>query len=112
LNKTYGRKDIVCSGPMYKKMKIQDNQAVLSFNDADGGLVSKDGQPLTWFAIAGADGKYVPAQAMITNGNIVVSSPDVAKPVAVQFAWSEIAQPNLFNGAGLPAVPFRTDRDQ
>ena len=109
LNKTYGRKDLVCSGPMFKKMKIQGNQAVLSFDDVDGGLVSRDGQPLTWFTIAGADKKFVPAEAMITNGTVVVSSPDVAKPAAVRFAWSEIAQPNLFNGAGLPALPFRMD---
>jgi len=110
LNKTYGRKDLVCSGPMYQKMEIHDGQAVLSFEDTAGGLASKDGQPLTWFTIAGADKKFVPAQAMITNGTVVVSSPDVAKPVAVRFAWDEIAQPNLFNGAGLPAVPFRTDQ--
>jgi sialate O-acetylesterase len=109
LNRTYRRKDIICSGPMYKKMKIQGNKAVLSFDDVDGGLVSKDGQPPTWFTVAGADGKFVPAEAVITNGTVVVSSPDVAKPVAVRFAWSEVAQPNLFNQAGLPAVPFRTD---
>jgi sialate O-acetylesterase len=110
LNKTYGWKNIVCSGPMYKKIKIRGNQAVLSFNDIDGGLVSKDGQPPTWFTVAGADGKFVTAEAVITNGTVVVFSPDVAKPVAVRFAWSEIAQPNLFNQAGLPAVPFRTDQ--
>ncbi len=110
LNKTYGRKDIVCTGPMFKKMKIKGSQAILTFDNDDGGLVSKEGQPLTWFTIAGADGKFVPAEAVITNGTVVVSSPDVAKPVAVRFAWSEVAQPNLFNQAGLPAVPFRTDR--
>ena len=110
LNKTYGRKDLACSGPMYKKIKIQGDKAVLSFNDVGGGLVSKDGQPLTWFTVAGADGKFVTAEAVITNGTVVVSSPDVARPVAVRFAWSEIAQPNLFNQAGLPAVPFRTDQ--
>jgi sialate O-acetylesterase len=110
LNKTYGRKDIVCVGPMFKKMKIKGNQALLTFDDVDGGLVSKDGQPLTWFTVAGADGKFVPAEAMITNNTVVVSSPEVASPVAVRFAWSEVAQPNLFNQAGLPAVPFRTGR--
>jgi sialate O-acetylesterase len=110
LNKTYGQKDVVCSGPVFKTMKIQDGQAVLSFDNVDGGLASKDNQPLTWFTIAGADKKFVPAQAVITNGTVAVSAPDVAQPVAVRFAWSEIAQPNLANGAGLPAVPFRTDR--
>jgi len=110
LNKTYGQKDVVCTGPVFKKMKIKDNQAILSFDDADGGLVSKDGQPLTWFTIAGADKKFVPARVVIANNTVVVSSPDVAQPVAVRFAWSEIAQPNFANQAGLPAVPFRTDR--
>jgi sialate O-acetylesterase len=83
---------------------------VLSFDNVDGGLASKDNQPLTWFTIAGADKKFVPAQAVITNGTVSVSAPEVAQPVAVRFAWSEIAQPNLANGAGLPAVPFRTDQ--
>jgi sialate O-acetylesterase len=110
LNKTYGQKDVVCSGPVFAKMKIKGRQAILSFDEDAGGLVSKDGQPLTWFTIAGADKKFVPAQAVITNGTIVVSSPDVAQPVAVRFAWSELAQPNLANRAGLPAVPFRTDQ--
>ena len=109
LNQTYGRKDVVCTGPRFKKMKVKGSQAILSFDDTDGGLVSKDGQPLTWFTLAGADGKFVPAEAVITNGMVVVSSPVVSRPVAVRFAWNEIAQPNLFNGAGLPAVPFRTD---
>ena len=112
LNKTYGHKDIVCTGPRFQKMKIKGGQAVLSFADTDGGLVSKDGRPLTWFTIAGADQKFVPAEAKITNGTVVVSSPDVARPVAVRFAWSEVAQPNFFNGAGLPAVPFRTDENK
>jgi sialate O-acetylesterase len=110
LNKTYGQKGVVCSGPVFKKMKIKGRQAILSFDDAAGGLVSKDGQPLTWFTIAGADKKFIPAQAVITNGTVMVSSPDVAHPVAVRFAWSELAQPNLANQAGLPAVPFRTDQ--
>ena len=110
LNKTYGQKDVVCSGPVFKQVKIKGNQAILTFDAVDGGLVSKDNQPPTWFAIAGADKKFVPAQAMITNNTVVVSSPDVARPVAVRFAWNELAQPNLANQAGLPAVPFRTDR--
>lgn len=112
LNKTYGQKNVVCSGPVFKKMKIKGNQAILSFTDTAGGLVSKDGQPLTWFTIAGADKKFVAAEAVMANGTVVVSSPDVAQPMAVRFAWSENAQPNLGNRAGLPAVPFRTDADR
>jgi sialate O-acetylesterase len=55
---------------------------------------------------------YVPAEAVIANKTVVVSAAGVGKPGAVRFAWSEIAQPNLFNQAGLPAAPFRTDRDR
>jgi sialate O-acetylesterase len=109
LNRTYGQKDVVCTGPTFKKMKVKGTRVILTFDDAAGGLVSKDNQRLTWFTIAGADGKFVAADALITNNTVAVSSPDVAQPVAVRFAWSEIAQPNLFNGASLPAVPFRTD---
>ena len=61
LNKTYGEKKVVCSGPVFKGMKIEGGKAVLTFDDADGGLASRDGQPLTWFTIAGADGKFVSA---------------------------------------------------
>ena len=61
-NKTYGEKNVVCSGPTFRKMRIEGGKAVLTFDHADGGLVSKDGQPLTWFTIAGADGKFVPAE--------------------------------------------------
>jgi sialate O-acetylesterase len=109
LNRTYGQNDVVCTGPTFKKMRVKGARAILTFDDAAGGLVSKDNQPLTWFTIAGADGKFVTAEALITNNTVVVSSPDVVQPVAVRFAWSEIAQPNFCNQAGLPAVPFRTD---
>lgn len=99
--------DVVSSGPTFKKMKIAGNQAILKFNHADGGLMSQDGKPLTWFTIAGADGKFVPADAKIVGHTVEVSAPGVDRPQAVRFAWDEIAQPNLVNGAGLPAEPFR-----
>jgi sialate O-acetylesterase len=71
--------------------------------------MSKDGKSLTHFTIAGADQKFVPAEALIKGHTVIVSSPQVTRPVAVRFAWHETAMPNLFNKAGLPAVPFRTD---
>ena len=70
----------------------------------------KDGQPLTWFTIAGEEKQFVPGDAVVKGDTVVVSSPDIAEPKAVRFAWHEKAMPNLFNGAGLPARPFRTDR--
>ncbi len=111
LANTYGRTGTVCSGPIFKRMKVRGNEAVLYFDDVDGGLVSKDNKPLDWFTIAGADKKFVPAAAAIQGDTVVVSSPAVQKPVAVRFAWSEMAEPNFFNQAGLPATPFRTDAE-
>jgi sialate O-acetylesterase len=110
LAKEYGRKSFVCSGPTFNKMKIRNGKAVLSFDNLGGGLAGKDGQPLTWFTIAGADSKFVSADAAIEGNTVVVSSAAVPEPKAVRFAWHEAAQPNLFNRAGLPAVPFRTDK--
>ena len=108
LNKTYD-KDVPCSGPTFRKMKISGNTAILKFDNTDRGLMSKDSQPLTWFTIAGADGKFVPADAKINGDTVEVSAAGVNKPKTVRFGWSEIAQPNFYNGAGLPAQPFRTD---
>jgi len=108
LAKSYARKDIVYSGPQYKAMKIVGNEVRLSFDYLGGGLVSRDGKPLTDFTIAGSDGKFYPADAKIVGNEVVVSCSNVGSPVAVRFAWNETAQPNFANKAGLPAVPFRT----
>ena len=108
LAQTYGKK-ITSSGPSFRSAEFAGGRAVLKFDHADGGLASKDGQPLTWFTIAGADGKFVPADARIAGRAVEASSTAVPDPKAVRFAWGETAQPNLFNAAGLPAEPFRTD---
>jgi sialate O-acetylesterase len=73
-----------------------------------GGLVAKGG-PLTGFAIAGADRKFVNADAEIQDDKILVSSSLVAQPVAVRYGWANFPVVNLWNRAGLPASPFRTD---
>ncbi|HPR31132.1 MAG TPA: sialate O-acetylesterase [Prolixibacteraceae bacterium] len=109
LNKTYGKKDIVCQGPLFRSMEIRKNKAILAFDSVDKGLRAKAGKQLTFFTIAGEDRIFVPARAYIRNNRVVVWNREVKKPVAVRFAWDEEAQPNLFNAAGLPAVPFRTD---
>jgi hypothetical protein len=75
----------------------------------DGGLVAKGG-PLKWFAVAGADKKFVWADAKIEGDAVVVSSPKVPQPVAVRYAWADNPEGcNLYNGEDLPAAPFRTD---
>lgn len=105
----YGKK-IEYSGPMYKSMKIEGKTIRLSFDHIGGGLVCKDGEKLTGFAIAGADKKFVYADAVIDGDTIVVSAADIAAPVAVRYAWANNPVCNLYNKAGLPAVPFRTDQ--
>ena len=72
-------------------------------------LPSRDGEPLSCFTIAGKDKVFVPAQAEIDGDSIVVSSAQVAKPVAVRFGWGSADAPNLMNKEGLPASSFRTD---
>ncbi|HVT89432.1 MAG TPA: sialate O-acetylesterase [Tepidisphaeraceae bacterium] len=107
--KTYGQKDLVYSGPMFKSVSFEDGKARISFDFTAGALASRDGKPLSEFTIAGADGRFVPANATIDGETIIVSSPSVTSPKIVRFAWNESAQPNLINKAGLPAIPFRTD---
>ncbi|MSR30993.1 MAG: 9-O-acetylesterase [Gemmataceae bacterium] len=106
---TYGKKDIVYSGPIYKGMKTEGNKIVLEFNHTGSGLVSRNGRPLTNFEIAGSDKKFVPAKAAIEGNTIVVTATGVSQPAAVRFGWHEEAEPNLSNKDGLPAIPFRTD---
>lgn len=108
LAKTYGKTGITYSGPIYKSMKIERGKIRISFDYADSGLMVKDG-PLTHFTIAGEDQKFVEAQAEIEGNDVLVSAPGVKRPKAVRFGWSNTAEPNLFNQAGLPASAFRTD---
>ena len=108
LENTYGRK-VVSHGPVFRRATFSGSKAILKFNHTDGGLRSQDGQPLTFFTVAGADGKFVAAAAKIVGDTVEVSASEIAKPTTVRFAWTETAQPNFFNGAGLPAEPFRTD---
>ena len=109
LNKDYGFKKIVASGPVYHGMKIKRNTISLSFDSKGSGLLSKDGKPLSGFEIAGSDGKFVPAMAVIKGKKVIVSSPEITEPKNVRFAWEETAQPNFYNREGLPARPFRTN---
>jgi sialate O-acetylesterase len=107
--KTYGE-NVVCTGPVFTRAKFEDGKVVLDFNHVDGGLKSRDGKSLSWFTIAGADEKFVSAEAKIVGDTVEVSSPEVKAPQGVRFAWDETAEPNLCNAAGLPAEPFRTDK--
>ena len=103
---TYGRK-VVYSGPTYTGMKVEGNAIRITFSDAAG--LAMKGDKLQGFAIAGADGRYVEADAKVDGQSVLVSSPQVPAPANVRYAWADNPIANLFNGAGLPATPFRTD---
>jgi sialate O-acetylesterase len=103
----YGEK-IEYSGPIYKSLKVKDGKAILSFTHAESGLESRDGE-LKGFAVCGPDKNFVWAKAEIEGDKVVVSSPEVSEPVAVRYGWADFPVVNLWNKAGLPATPFRTD---
>ena len=103
-------RDIEYSGPVYQSMTIEGAAIRLKFSHLGGGLVAKEG-PLKWFQVAGADRKFVDAEAKIEGDTIVVSRADVTMPQAVRYAWDNYPEGcNLYNAAGLPAAPFRTDK--
>ena len=101
--------DVVYSGPIYESMTVEGDKVRLSFKHIGGGLMSKNGEQLKGFAIAGVDRKFVWAEAEIDRDTVVVWSEQVPNPVAVRYAWADNPDCNLYNKAGLPASPFRTD---
>lgn len=111
LHKDYGRDSLVYSGPTFQNVSFKENTAVITMNTYGSQLTihNKYGY-LEGFSIAGEDRKFVWAKAFIdANGKIIVYNENIAKPVAVRYAWSNNPAANLFNAQGLPAIPFRTD---
>jgi sialate O-acetylesterase len=133
LANVYGKK-MEYSGPVYAGMKVEGGAIRLTFTHAEGltthypvdlyahvsppayltgaplPIPPNDG-PLKWFQVAGADGKYVDAEAKIEGNAVVVQSAEVSAPVSVRYAWDNYPLgANLYNGAGLPAAPFRTNK--
>ena len=113
LSKDYGKTGIEYSGPLFKSVKfpsiIRKGSAIVRFSHGKG-LKSNDNQPLTHWEIAGEDGKFFAAQAKIKGRSIIVKNDAVKKPKFVRFGYNQEAEPNLFNGAGLPASPFTTEK--
>lgn len=119
LAKTYGKTDLVYSGPVYAGMAIEGGKVRIRFSHTHGGLVAKSlaGEParnapggeLEGFSICGEDRKWQWADAKIDGDTVVAWSAQVPKPVAVRYAWSNNPLCNLYNGGGLPGGPFRTD---
>ncbi|MCC3160552.1 sialate O-acetylesterase [Hymenobacter sp. 15J16-1T3B] len=105
----YGQRKRPTSGPIYEAMQVENGRVRLRFQHSDGGLVAQGGA-LREFTVAGPDSLFRPAQARIEGKEVVVWSEEVPQPVAVRFAWKPTPFPNFYNGAGLPASPFRTDQ--
>ncbi len=127
---TYGRQ-VVCSGPVFSSMAVEGDKIRVHFTHTDGGLVARDlpasYQPssqspttaslvrnspkssLEGFTICGEDRQWKWADARIEGNDVVVWSESVPRPIALRYAWADNPICNLYNGAGLPARPFRTD---
>ncbi len=121
LNKLYGKKDLVHSGPLYREMKIEGDKISIHFDHVGGGLMlgKKEGlEPtvpgegkLNRFSIADKDGNWHWADAVIDGETVVVSAEGVVAPTAVRYAFeSNPVGANLYNKEGLPASPFRTGK--
>lgn len=110
LAKQYGYSNLEFTGPRFKEMKVTGKELVVSFTHGDG-LKSSDGKAIRWLEVAGSDGVFKTANGIIKNNKLVVSSPDVVKPMKLRMGWHESAQPNLVNNAGLPATSFRASID-
>ncbi len=110
----YGEKGLIATGPLYQSMKVKGNKLVLNFTNTGSGLVVKNPSPsgknlvgLNHFAIAGNDGKYVKATAIIRNNKVELTSNEVRDPIAVKYAWADNPESvNFYNKEGLPASPF------
>ncbi|MDZ7262907.1 MAG: glycosyl hydrolase family 2, partial [candidate division KSB1 bacterium] len=108
LAKDYGKK-VVYSGPLYKGLKMVKEKIILSFDYTNGGLILKERNGEHHFLIAGEDKVFKKAEVKVKGNKLMVSHPEIKKPVAVRYAWSNTEEATLFNGAGLPASSFRTD---
>ena len=108
LAQVYGKQEIF-SGPIFTHLDIKGGKAICIFQHTDGGLKTRDGGKVIGFTICGPDKKFVAADAVVAGNTVVVSSPNVSQPMAVRYAWAGNPPNNLYNGAGLPASPFRSD---
>lgn len=108
LNRHYGR-DIPCESPYLLSSRREGDALLVKFANAEGGLQAAGGDSLIGFLIAGADRRFYPARAVVSGDEVRLTAPQVPRPVAARYGWGKWIRVNLTNGAGLPAVPFRTD---
>ncbi|NCI46440.1 sialate O-acetylesterase [Sediminibacterium soli] len=107
----YGENELVGWGPLLQSATVENNRIRLHFTGTGSGLMAKDDDELHYFAVAGADKKFVWAKAVIENNTVVVWNDRIKEPTYVRYAWADNPDgANLYNKEGLPASPFRTDR--
>ncbi len=109
LAETYKQNILAYKSPMFSRMETDKNKAILYFENAPTGFMTKDGNKATEFYIAGEDKNFLPADVKIEKNRIVVSNKQIKTPVAVRFGFSNTAMSNLLSKEGLPVNPFRTD---
>ena len=108
LGKIYGKK-IIYQGPEFKKLsKAGNGSLLLDFINTGTGIIAKDGAAsLSGFMVAGKDGKFYPAEAVIvSNSQVRVSSEQVQTPIDVRYLWVNSADVNWFNEEGVPSYAF------
>lgn len=108
LRQVYGREEVPVP-PRFESMTVSGPTARLRFSNVGGGLTSKTGENLRGFAVAGADRKFVVAEARLDGNEVIVSAKEIASPAAVRYAWINAPQVSLYDRSGVPIAPFRTD---
>lgn len=112
LRNTYGKNDVVASGPELERLEVDDRALRLTFKNTAGGLKTRDGNAPSHFEIIGVGSNgYRPAEGKIDGDRLILSSPEVAEPRAVRFAWNMLAEPNLCGATGLPVSAFRAGEE-
>lgn len=103
----YGENIVAC-GPVYRGMTVEEGSILVSFDHTGSGLVARNGE-LSGFTVAGSEGGFVPARAVIEGGKVRVSADSIPQPKAVRYGWAQVPVVNLYNAEGIPAAPFRSD---
>lgn len=107
---TYGYDGLPCKGPVYRRYEIDGNKMILTFDSVAGGLILKEPDAADMvFEIAGNDRVFVPAEVTAEGSRLIMHSDKVPQPRYARYAFRNYSAAVLFDGAGLPAAPFRTD---
>lgn len=106
LCKTYGRTDVLCSGPVVSSARVEGDSIVVDFSNTGTGLATADGKAPTWVYVRNKKNRYSRAKAHISGHRLYVSAKDISPKPVIRINWDEVAQSNIVNSAGLPVVPF------